>query len=230
MCLLNLWEQVPDADKDPYDPWWQTGFTPLKTDKRVNGHRHTHSLYMSCDDHVINYSSKKKKQQKSWLLVCKSTDGPVSTLFQIHTFYARAISHTVSADQMNATKCRFDAERSWKKMLPDCFFFHLSAHIKQRYPSHPLPPHPHIPPPHSASTEPAAAASSATANNRKAREQRKTWCSATFQESAETALILFASVLMANEKRQGWLIHPAATHTLHQRVPSISSKSIQPFT
>lgn len=67
MCMVNLREQVTEADSDPYDPQWQTGFTSLKTDKSVNGHRQTHSLYMRCDHHVINYSS--KKQQKYELLV-----------------------------------------------------------------------------------------------------------------------------------------------------------------
>lgn len=168
MCTLNLREQVTDADSDPCDPRLQTEdhmcFTPLKTDKRVNGHRHTHSLYMRCDDHIINYSS--KKQQKYSLLVCKAQMGQWPH-FQ-GTDFMHVQSHT-----------RFLLREKLKEDVP-LLFFHLSAHIKQRYPSHPLPP------PHSTPSEPAAAASSATANHRKAWEQRKAWCSATFQESTET--------------------------------------------
>lgn len=126
MCLLNLWEQVPDADKDPYDPWWQTGFTPLKTDKRVNGHRHTHSLYMSCDDHVINYSSKKKNNKSPGCLFAKAQMGQWAH-FSGFTHSMHVQSHTpfllIKWTQQSADSTQREAERRCSLTA----FFFISA-------------------------------------------------------------------------------------------------------
>lgn len=131
MCTLNLREQVTEAASEPYDPQWQSGFTPLKPDKRVNGHRHPPSLYMRCDGHVINYSSKKttKVRAACW----QSADGPVAIL-PGGRFYA---SHTCNKVQHGHGE-KLDED------VPS-LVFHLSAHIKQRYPSPSLPPTPAIP-------------------------------------------------------------------------------------
>lgn len=137
----------------------------------------THSLYMRCDDHV-NYSSKKNNKSTSCLFAKHRWASD-------HTFQGTDFMHVQSTRSFcwsnESNKVQIWHRQKLKEDVP-LLFFHLSAHIKQRYPSHPLPPTP----PHSAPSEPAAAASSATANHRKAREQRKAWCSATFQESRET--------------------------------------------
>lgn len=135
-------------------------------------------------------------------------------------YCARATSHVVSADQMKATKCRFDTETHWKKKLPYCFFISAPTSNKDIHHTHSHPP-PRFPR--------TSRFGGDSKSSKSTRAEKSVLLCHISRKHGDSASILFASVLMANEKRQGWLIHPAATHTLHQCVLSISARSIHPF-
>lgn len=102
--------------------------------------------------------------------------------------------------------------------------FHLSAHIKQRYPSHPLPP-----PLHFLSLWTGGCGfTSDRESSKKCESGEKSWRPAIFKDNSTrksesetlplfwTLSLTLLPVLMTNGRSQGSLIHPAATHTLQQ--------------
>lgn len=146
---------------------------------------------MRCDDHVINYSS--KKTTKVLAACLQSTDGPVTTRSR-DRFHARATSHAFAADQMKATKCRFDTERRWKKKLPYCFFISAATSNKDIHHTHSHPP-PRFPQTSSFGGD--------SKSSKTTRAEKSVMLCHVSRKHGDSASILFASVLMANEKRQG---------------------------
>lgn len=175
---------------------------------------------MRCDDHV-NYSSKKNNKSTSCLFAKHRWASD-------HTFQGTGFMHVQSARSFcwsnKSNKVQIWHRQKLKEDVP-LLFFHLSAHIKQRYPSHPLPPTPPTPPPPNQRLR--LHRRQQIIEKHESREKHDALPH--FKKAGRLCLYSLCISADGKWKRQGWLIHPAATHTLHQCVPSISSKSIQAF-
>ena len=96
--------------------------------------------------------------------------------------------------QQTADLTQTEAERRCSPTV----FFYLSAHIKQRYPSHPLPPIPL----HPLRTSGCGFIGDSK-SSKSTRAEKSTMLRHIPRKRGDSASILFASVLMANEKGRG---------------------------